>query len=62
MLLFGTLTIRTMPRLQEAAKFSMVRLEEILEMLLQIDLDIKTGRVDSLLALDMLIARLCTTG
>lgn len=46
-------------RMQEAAKFSMLRLETILEQLLQIDLDIKTGRMDGLLALDMLIARLC---
>jgi len=48
-------------RLKEAARFSMARLENILEQLLQIDLDIKTGRVDSLLALDMLIARLCAS-
>ncbi len=48
-------------RLREAARFSMDRLEEILEQLLQIDLDIKTGRTDSLLALDTLIARLCTS-
>jgi DNA polymerase-3 subunit delta len=47
-------------RLKEAANFSMARLEQILEMLLEIDLAIKTGRVDSLLALDTLIARLCT--
>ena len=47
-------------RLREATRFSMARLEEILEMLLQIDLDIKTGRTDSLLALDTLIAQLCT--
>jgi DNA polymerase-3 subunit delta len=45
-------------RLKEGAKFSMVRLEEILEQLLQIDLDIKTGQVDSMLALDVLVARL----
>ncbi len=49
-------------RLKEAAKFSMVRLEEVLEQLLQIDLDIKTGRVDSLLALDVLVARLHEVG
>ena len=47
-------------RLTEAAKFSMPRLEQILEMLLEFDLAIKTGRMDSLLALDTLIARLCT--
>jgi DNA polymerase-3 subunit delta len=47
-------------RLREAANFSMARLEQILEMLLEIDLAIKTGRMDSLLALDTLIARLCT--
>ena len=46
-------------RLKEAANFSMARLEEILEMLLEMDLAIKTGRIDSLLALDMLVARLC---
>jgi DNA polymerase-3 subunit delta len=49
-------------RLREAARFSTSRLEEILAMLLQIDLDIKTGRVDSRLALDTLIARLCAAG
>ncbi len=48
-------------RLKEAARFTMPRLEEILEQLLQIDLDIKTGRTDSLLALDTLIARLCAS-
>lgn len=47
-------------RLREAAKFSVARLEAILELLLQIDLDIKTGRVEPKLALDTLIARLCT--
>lgn len=46
-------------RLREAANFSMERLEQILEMLLEIDLAIKTGRINSLLALDILIARLC---
>ncbi len=45
-------------RLREAANFSMQRLEQILEMLLELDLAIKTGRMDSLLALDTLIARL----
>lgn len=49
-------------RLKEASKFSMARLEEVLEQLLQIDLDIKTGRVDSLLALDVLVARLHEVG
>lgn len=48
-------------RLREAANFSMPRLEQILEMLLEFDLAIKTGRMDSLLALDTLIARLCAT-
>ena len=47
-------------RLKEAANFSMTRLEQILEMLLELDLAVKTGRMDSLLALDTLIARLCT--
>jgi DNA polymerase-3 subunit delta len=46
-------------RLKEAANFSMARLEQILEMLLEFDLAIKTGRMDSILALDTLIARLC---
>ncbi len=46
-------------RLREAARFSVARLEEILELLLDIDLSIKTGRIDGLLALDQLIARLC---
>ena len=46
-------------RLREASRFSMGRLEEILALLLEIDLSIKTGRIDGLLALDMLIARLC---
>lgn len=47
-------------RLKDAARFSMVRLEDILELLLAFDVAIKTGRMDSLLALDILIARLCT--
>ncbi len=46
-------------RLKEAANFSMARLEQTMEMLLEIDVSIKTGRMDSRLALDMLIARLC---
>jgi DNA polymerase-3 subunit delta len=46
-------------RLKEAANFSMPRLEQTLETLLEIDVAIKTGRMDSLLALDTLIARLC---
>ena len=46
-------------RLKEAAKFSMPRLEEILALLLEFDLAIKRGRMDNLLALDTLIARLC---
>ncbi len=49
-------------RMREAANFSLSRLEEILEILLQLDLAIKTGRTDSLLALDTLIARLCAAG
>jgi DNA polymerase-3 subunit delta len=48
-------------RLREAANFSASRLEAILELLLEIDLDIKTGKVESLLALDILVARLCLT-
>ncbi|RPJ54973.1 MAG: DNA polymerase III subunit delta [Dehalococcoidia bacterium] len=46
-------------RLKDGKNFSMARLEQILDMLLELDLAIKTGRIDSLLALDMLIARLC---
>lgn len=49
-------------RMKEAANFSVTRLEDILELLLEIDLNIKTGRIDSLLALDTLIARLCVSG
>lgn len=48
-------------RLKEAANFSASRLEAILELLLEIDLDIKTGKIESLLALDILVARLCLT-
>jgi len=47
-------------RLQEAANYSMARLEQILEMLLDFDVAIKTGKIDSMLALDTMIARLCT--
>lgn len=47
-------------RLQEAANFSMARLEQIMEMLLEADLAIKTGRMEQSLALDTLIARLCS--
>lgn len=47
-------------RLKEANNFSMPRLEQTLETLLEMDLAIKTGRMDSRLALDTLIARLCT--
>ncbi|GAB4439857.1 MAG: DNA polymerase III subunit delta [Anaerolineae bacterium] len=46
-------------RLREGANFSMARLEEILELLLQTDLAIKTGQIDTNLALDSLIAQLC---
>jgi DNA polymerase III delta subunit len=46
-------------RLKEGQNFSMARLEEILEMLLEIDRDIKSGRIENELALDTLIARLC---
>jgi DNA polymerase-3 subunit delta len=46
-------------RLQEAANFSMPRLEQILETLVELDLAIKTGRMDQTLALDTLVARLC---
>lgn len=48
-------------RLKEAANFSMARLEQTLETLLEMDLAIKTGRMDSRLALDTLIARLCAS-
>lgn len=46
-------------RLREAANFSMRRLEQILEMLLDTDQAIKSGRLEPALALDMFIARLC---
>lgn len=46
-------------RLKEALRFTTARLEQILEMLLELDLAIKTGRIENTLALDMLIARLC---
>jgi DNA polymerase-3 subunit delta len=46
-------------RLREASNFSLARLEQVLELLLETDLQIKTGRIDSLLALDSLVARLC---
>lgn len=46
-------------RLREAANFSMRRLEEILEILLETDVEIKSGRLEAALALDILIARLC---
>ncbi len=46
-------------RLREAANFSIARLEQILDMLLEFDLAIKTGRMSNQLALDILIARLC---
>jgi len=46
-------------RLKEASRFTTARLEQILEMLLELDLAIKTGRIDNTLALDTLIARLC---
>jgi DNA polymerase-3 subunit delta len=46
-------------RLREANNFSMRRLEEILEILLETDVEIKSGRLEPALALDMLIARLC---
>lgn len=49
-------------RLREAARFSMSRLEEIMQILLDLDLAIKTGRMDNMLALDTLIARLCVSG
>ena len=47
-------------RMREASNFSLARLEQILELLLEADLQIKTGRIDSLLALDTLVARLCS--
>lgn len=46
-------------RLREGRNFSTERLESILEMLLEIDLKVKTGKMDNLLALDTLIAKLC---
>lgn len=46
-------------RLAEANNFSITRLEQILELLLETDLAIKSGRIENHLALDLLIARLC---
>lgn len=46
-------------RLRDARNFSMERLEETLEALLETDLAIKTGRVEAGLALDMLVGELC---
>ncbi len=45
-------------RLREAANFSMARLEQIMDLLLETDLAVKTGKMDYPLALDTLIARL----
>lgn len=46
-------------RLRDARNFSMARLERTLEALLETDLAIKTGRTEALLALEMLVGRLC---
>ncbi|MDM8519855.1 DNA polymerase III subunit delta [Anaerolineales bacterium HSG6] len=46
-------------RLRDARNFSIVRLEQTLEALLETDLAIKTGRIDAYLALDILIGQLC---
>ena len=46
-------------RLQEARNFSLPRLVEIFNILLDTDVAIKTGQLDQTLALDTLIARLC---
>jgi DNA polymerase-3 subunit delta len=46
-------------RLRDAKNFSMTRLEQTLEALLDTDLAIKTGRMDAFLSLDMLIGMLC---
>ncbi|MFQ5613977.1 MAG: DNA polymerase III subunit delta [Anaerolineae bacterium] len=47
-------------RLKEANNFSMKRLEEILGLLLETDLAIKTGRLRPELALDTLLVELCS--
>jgi DNA polymerase III subunit delta len=46
-------------RLKEAGRFSMARLQQSLEMLLETDLAIKTGRLEPLLALDTVLVELC---
>lgn len=46
-------------RLKEAGRFSLERLEEILALLLDTDLAIKTGRLEPQLALDTLLVQLC---
>lgn len=45
--------------LKQARNFSMEQLEQIYDRLLQTDLEIKTGRTESILALDMLVSTLC---
>ena len=46
-------------RLREAGNFSRRRLLQIFNLLLAVDLAIKTGQIDQTLALDTLLARLC---
>ncbi len=46
-------------RLRDASNFTMSRLEQIMEILLETDLAIKTGKMEMGLALDVFVARLC---
>ena len=46
--------------LDQADRYSMTRLKEVYRKLLETDLSIKTGKYDGELALNLLIAELCT--
>lgn len=48
-------------RLQEAQNFSLERLVRTFSVLLEVDLAVKTGEMEQILALDLLISRLCGT-
>ena len=48
--------------LEQAGRYSLVRLKEVYHRLLEADLSIKTGRFDGELALNILIAELCQRG
>jgi len=45
--------------LEQAGRYSLPRLKQIYRQLLEADLAMKTGRYDSELALDLLVADLC---